>query len=288
MPDTISDLKRRLAENAEAVCRYYLCNGRRAGNYWIVGDVRNTPGRSLYVRLRGPPSGPGAAGRWRDAATGERGDLLNLIAATRGLRSMGAILDEARRFLSLPPPESTAYTPTPAGSPETARRLFAASRPIAGTLAEAYLHQRGITNTCGIIALRFHPNCYYRREKDTADEMCTAAPALIAAATALDGKIMGVQRTWLDPTGGGKLPIERPRRAMGHLLGHAVRFGVARDAMAAGEGIETVRCGAVCPACRPPQRSPQGISRPFCFHRDCAGSTSCAITTAPDIWPPRN
>jgi hypothetical protein len=64
MPDTISDLKRRLAENAEAVCRYYLFNGRRAGNYWVVGDVHNTPGRSLYVRLRGSLSGPGAAGRW--------------------------------------------------------------------------------------------------------------------------------------------------------------------------------------------------------------------------------
>jgi hypothetical protein len=70
--------------------------------------------------------------------------------------------------------------------------------------------------------------------------MYTAGPALIAAVTALDGAIMGVQRTWLDPAGGGKLPVERPRRAMGHLLGHAVRFRVARDVLAAGEGIETV------------------------------------------------
>ncbi|HTW51371.1 MAG TPA: toprim domain-containing protein, partial [Stellaceae bacterium] len=31
-----------------------------------------------------------------------------------------------------------------------------------------------------------------------------------------------------------------PRRAMGHLLGHGVRFGVASDTMAAGEGIETM------------------------------------------------
>src|SRR5207247_10554969 len=31
-----------------------------------------------------------------------------------------------------------------------------------------------------------------------------------------------------------------PRRAMGHLLGHAVRFGAAGDVMAAGEGIETM------------------------------------------------
>ena len=39
-----------------------------SGRYWVVGDVMNTPGRSLYVRLTGPDSGPGAAGKWTDAA----------------------------------------------------------------------------------------------------------------------------------------------------------------------------------------------------------------------------
>jgi hypothetical protein len=42
-----------------------------------------------------------------------------------------------------------------------------------------------------------------------------------------------------------KAPVDTPRRAMGHLLGHAVRFGPASDVMAAGEGIETtlsLRC----------------------------------------------
>ncbi len=35
-------------------------------------------------------------------------------------------------------------------------------------------------------------------------------------------------------------PVDTSRRAMGHLLGHAVRFGPAGDVMAAGEGIETM------------------------------------------------
>ena len=65
-----SDLARRLAEQAETVCRHYLSNGRRSGSYWIVGDVRNTPGRSMFVRLKGPVSGKGAAGKWTDAALG--------------------------------------------------------------------------------------------------------------------------------------------------------------------------------------------------------------------------
>ena len=44
-------------------------------------------------------------------------------------------------------------------------------------------------------------------------------PAMIAAVTDLDGKITGAHRTWLDPSGRDKAPIDTPRRAMGHLLG---------------------------------------------------------------------
>ncbi len=70
MPDTASDLARRLAENAEAVCRHYLSNGRREGRYWLAGDVRNTPGRSLYVRLNGSGADTRAAGRWTNGEPG--------------------------------------------------------------------------------------------------------------------------------------------------------------------------------------------------------------------------
>jgi hypothetical protein len=61
-----SDLAHRLGRQAEAVCRHYLSNGRREGRYWLVGDVHNTPGRSLFVRLKGGESGKGAAGKWTD------------------------------------------------------------------------------------------------------------------------------------------------------------------------------------------------------------------------------
>ncbi len=61
-----AELAHRLARDAEAVCRHYLSNGRREGRYWLVGDVRNTPGRSLFVRLKGPESGKGTAGKWTD------------------------------------------------------------------------------------------------------------------------------------------------------------------------------------------------------------------------------
>jgi len=59
-----SELASRLGREAEAVCREYLSSGKRTGNYWLVGDVQNSPGRSLYVRLRDSAKGP--AGKWTD------------------------------------------------------------------------------------------------------------------------------------------------------------------------------------------------------------------------------
>jgi hypothetical protein len=240
-----SDLAHRLARDAAAVCRHYLSNGRRAGRYWVVGDVHNTPGRSMFVRLQESPKGP--AGKWTDAATGEHGDLLDVIRESLGLRDFREVTAEARRFLKLPraEPEHVSKpvgSAAPAGSQEAARRLFAISSPIEGTVVETYLQRRGIAHVHHGGGLRFHPRCYYRPDEHLPTETW---PAMIASVTDLDGRITGVHRTWLDPSGFdrirlGKAPIDTPRRAMGNLLGNAVRFGVVDDVLAAGEGIETM------------------------------------------------
>ncbi|MGX1100664.1 hypothetical protein ACSSVZ_004727 [Amorphus sp. MBR-141] len=243
-----SELAHRLGRQAEAVCREYLSAGRREGRYWMVGDVRNTPGRSMFVRLVGPEFGKGAAGKWTDAATGEHGDLLDVIRESCGLLEFKDVADEARRFLALPHPEPQSAprcgrkTPAPTGAPLAAKRLFSMARPITGTLAESYLRNRGITALHGAGSLRFHPRCYYRPDDHAPTETW---PAVIASVTDLDGHQTGAHRTWLDPNGFsearlGKAPIDTPRRAMGDLLGNAVRFGVAGEIMAAGEGIETM------------------------------------------------
>ena len=152
-----ADLARRLGEQAEAVCRYYLPNGRRQGRYWTCGDVTGTPGRSLYIRLVGE-----RAGKFCDASTGEHGDLLDLIALNRGL-DFRAALDEARGFLSLSVlPIRQVAPPAPTNSSEAARRLFAASKPARGTLAEGYLRSRGLDLPSDVSALRFHPRCFHR------------------------------------------------------------------------------------------------------------------------------
>lgn len=236
-----SELTTRLGRQAETVCRHYLSNGRRQGNYWQVGDVRNTPGRSMYVRLKNSPKGP--AGKWTDAQSGEHGDLLDVIREALGLIDFADVIEEARVFLSLPRPEPETSprrhvtTPAPSGSPEAARRLVAMSQPIGGTLVETYLHGRGITALHGTGNLHFHPRCYYRPDDHGPTEQW---PAMIAAVTDLSGRITGAHRTWLAPDGSGKAPIDTQRKAMGDLLGNAVRFGIAGDGMAVGEGIETI------------------------------------------------
>jgi hypothetical protein len=238
-------LARRLARDAEAVCHHYLPQGRRSGRYWVVGDVMNTPGRSLYVRLTGPEYGPGAAGKWTDAATAQHGDLLDLIRLNRDLRGLREAMDEASLFLALPRHErSRKPSPVPGNSPpasagagRAARRLFRAGCPIPGTQADAYLRARGITGHIDWVALRFHPRVWYRETETT---LLEAWPALLAAVTDPAGRITGIQRTWLDRSRPDQAPIANPRRALGHLLGNGVRFGAASDVVVAGEGIETM------------------------------------------------
>lgn len=216
-----------LAACAEPVCRHYLSNGRREGAYWRVGDSANTPGRSLFVGLRGP-----RAGKWFDAATGAHGDLLDLILARQG-GSLSQAVDEAQRFLALPPScvSPRAERPT---SPHAARRLFAAARSLEGTAAARYLHRRGLAGVQTGRWLRFHPTCFYRT-----DDGWGVGPALLAAVTDLSGTVHGLQRLWLTRDG-RKADLAAPRRSMGKLRGHAVRVGLESDVLLVGEGVETV------------------------------------------------
>ena len=231
-----NQVSRRLAAQAEAVCRAYLPFGRRSGHYWIAGDVQGTRGKSLFVKLSGD-----GAGRWQDAATGEHGDLLDLIGLNKGFHDFRATLEEARFFLREPQRVRKARKPCmPEPLPDTvaaAGKLHRISRPVPGTLAETYLRGRAITAKLDWPSLRFHAACTYRPD---GGGLRQSWPALLGIVTDVDGNLTGLQRTWLARDGSDKAPLPDPRRAMGRLLGNAVRFGKPKDIMAAGEGIETV------------------------------------------------
>jgi len=239
-----SEVSQRLAQNVQAVCRHYLPAGRREGRYWMVGDAAGTPGRSLYVRLF--ETTRGTIGNWVDAATGEHGDLIDLIRLNQRHDRLSETIAEAERFLALPPSpgdeRSHFVKPAPAraGLRVAACRLFAASKPLPGSIAATYLAARGINRISDLPALRFHPRCFYRPNKDDVPGTPGSFPALIASVTDNDGVQTGNHRTWLSADGLSKAAVASPRRAMGDILGCAIRFGLARDVMIVGEGIETV------------------------------------------------
>ncbi len=249
-----------LGERAEEVCRAYLPHGRRQGRYWTAGDIRGARGRSLFVRL----TPPGVPGKWTDSAEGTHGDLLDLIRHRMGGVPLRDAMAEARAFLALPAAPAagsgTTYNPS-----EAARRLWQRCRAIDGTHAEAYLRARAI-HRCRFPALRFHPSLFYRDGGGV-----RRLPALVAAVTAhagehpgseehsgpgehpgLDdrsgpgqqsahGAIVGVHRTWLDPRRPAKADVSFPRKALGRVHGHAVRFGDPdAGTLVVGEGIETM------------------------------------------------
>lgn len=116
--------------------------------------------------------------------------------------------------------------------------MFGAGKPVRGTIAAVYLETRGLAHAVDFAALRFHPRCYTRvAEHGTALKL----PALLAAVTDLNGTVTGASRTWLAEDGMAKAHLRDPRRALGSLLGGAVRFPAPEPhVLVAGEGIETV------------------------------------------------
>ena len=231
-------LARALAERAEAVCRHYLPRGTKRGRYWLVGNVQGARGDSLFVCLE-PPGTPGF---WRDAATGERGDLLELLRRLRGAARMAGAMAEATRFLGAVPVPAPAQVPPRRrpgahGRSEAPRRLWELCRPVDGTAAEAYLRARGV-RACRYAALRFHPALYYRYAEH--ENRFRQLPALVARVTGPDGTFLGVQRIYLDPARPAKAQVPQPKKAMGRVHGGAVVLGAADSTtLVVAEGIET-------------------------------------------------
>lgn len=241
MTDTF-DLVARLSARTLAVCRHYLPNGHRIGNYWVVGDARNAPGRSMFVRLFKDHSGK-PAGRWTDAATGEYGDLLDIIRFSVPSGGFSDALVEAESFVGCSavyrPPRFRADRPRRSNHVRQARSLYGNADPLHGSLAETYLLNRAIDPALAS-GLRFVPQCYCRPSAESKQE---AWPAIIAPVTDSDGVLTGAHRLYLDPCAVldwrlGKAPIDRPKRSLGRVLGNAVRFGDPAPVIAVAEGIE--------------------------------------------------
>lgn len=250
---SVAEISADLGARAESFCRAYFAEGQRQGNYWQVGDTSGAAGRSLVIRLH---AGDGRrAGGWTDYATGEFGDLIDLLHAKLGSGSLRETLHEAQHFLGNAPLPAQqlpkkAFQDTGAANAKritSARRLFADGRPVLATAAATYLHRRGIARFGP--ALRFHPRIYLRGDGMASDQSCLS-PALLAKITDNQGNITGCARTYLDPTTGGIAGLRNPKRILGQLHGNAVRFwsGSNPADLIVGEGLEnTLSVGTALP-----------------------------------------
>lgn len=94
-----------LAKDAKAVAAMLLPAGKEQNREWTVGSVAGDAGKSLKVRLTGEH-----AGNWKDFATGEGGDLLDLWAIVRGMSISEAMLD-VKAYLGVRDPQFAGTKP---------------------------------------------------------------------------------------------------------------------------------------------------------------------------------
>lgn len=114
---------------------------------------------------------------------------------------------------------------------QLALKVWKATEPVAGTLAERYLRARGLQAPYPR-ALRFQANTILgsgpRRRM---------LPAMIAAVEN-DLGVVAIQRTFLDAEDPPRKPVVKPKRALGLLGAAAIRLAPAIDELGLAEGIE--------------------------------------------------
>lgn len=96
----LDTLRATLRDQAESVLHYLLPHGKRDGHRFLVGDVTGKPGKSLVAELNGE-----RRGLWKDFATDEDGDLIDLWAAVRGYsvkHNFSELVDDIAIWLQLP------------------------------------------------------------------------------------------------------------------------------------------------------------------------------------------
>jgi hypothetical protein len=258
-----------LAAHIEALAADLLPAGKRKGHYWVCGGTGGEAGGSLFIHLTGSKRG-----HWQDAATGEFGDALDLIAACAFGGDKKAACAEGLRRLGLagvkggPPPSRPARQDPPPATEDpasannaAAMRMWLEAKPsIIDTPVENYLKNRNIDlRSLGRAprALRFHPALWHSGVK-------MRLPAMVAAITDGSGRHVATHRTWLEYAGGGWMKARIPdnKMVLGAFPGGSIRLwrgasgkslkdAPAGDPVVITEGIESgLSIVAACPELR--------------------------------------
>ncbi|MCY4470742.1 MAG: toprim domain-containing protein [Thiotrichales bacterium] len=229
----------------------------------LLGEPTSRTRTELRYGRKGSLSVDIERGRWHDHEAGEGGGVLVLVERERGSRPVALAWLEAEGFIgrrdtALTRPESrcearavktvnnapgarpcAAQPASRKDSGRFARRIWKATRPLTGTVAERYLEARGVGHVAGAPTLRFHPALTHPNEPGR-------FPCLVAGVQDAGGRFLGIQRTYLAVDGSGKASVDPVRASLGSLRGGAVRLAESiDDRLLVGEGIESTAAAAL-------------------------------------------
>jgi hypothetical protein len=230
-----------------SLVKLLLPDGRRVSSYIEARNPARDDKRpgSFKVWLNGA-----AAGAWRDYATGEKGDVIDLICLCKGMDRKEAIgwakgwlgmaeLDQAairrgqEKLRARQLQAAKEQEALEAKKRARARELWLSGKPtLRGTVAEQYFRARGID-----IAQIVHPEKGEIRFLESTEWWRGAQwdgprkvksgphfPAIVCAVRDRNGAVTGCHLTFLRPDGMAKADVSYPKMMLGQIQGGVIRL----------------------------------------------------------------
>ena len=206
---------------------------KRAGNEWkglCPFHGERSPSFTVYASDR----------RFCCFGCGAEGDVLDFVRQAYGVRLIEAIemLDagELRELVGkLPPPAPRRDLRA------VADRIVKGSVPIEGTPAAAYLRSRGITMPLPH-TLRFARLAPPKQPDDNGVRAANGSsplPCLVSVVTDPDGRLVGIQRTYLTKDGRKAATTDgKVKYSLGMVAGGAIQLGPPAETVIVTEGLE--------------------------------------------------
>jgi hypothetical protein len=233
----MASVKALLQARIEDLVRQVAPEGKLDFGYWFAKNPArsdNRPG-SFWIIVARPGKTPGA---WRDEATGDKGDVIDLIAYCTNTDRSGA-LKWAKAWLNFETLPEHAVRAAEANQrcrnadaerlsaevlERNRKRAFAVfvdakQAPFLGSMADVYLRSRGID----VRGLPRMPGSLAYLPRGHHVETKTHWPVLVAGMSD-DHGIKAVHRTFLMPDGSGKAPVTPARKIWPSFAGLAIRL----------------------------------------------------------------
>ena len=236
---SMAEIKSMLQVQVESLARALCPSGSRSGKWWLASNPTRADAKpSLGIGLTGVP------GAWSDFATGDKGDIFDLIAYVNGFPPMKQDVRDtmrwARAWLGIEgAAPAVVQTRIHAAKIDAERRakeaeertakaqrrakaiyLDAKKLPFEKTLAAEYLGTRGLD----VRALGRPLGCLGFLDEMWHSDTNTKWPVMIAGFTDAQNRTIAIHRTYLARDGSGKAPVTPARKVWPAFNGAAIRL----------------------------------------------------------------